>query len=83
MKKLIMILTTAAAFGIFSCGDANRSSQQNDNMNNNDNTELSEPDTADASTNDEMNNSRMQGDTTSTGDRDRDNRLNSDSLQKR
>lgn len=71
MKKLILILLAAVAF---SCGDgSNRSSEREDDMNNNDlnNRELIEPDTT-GMTDD--------SDTTSTWDRDRDN-LDGDSIQ--
>lgn len=82
MKKLVMILFAATAF---SCGDGNRSSERDNDLDN-DNTELAEPDTTNVDTDGGRDNSRMESDdrlksdTTSTWDRDRDNHHGPDSL---
>lgn len=82
MKNLIMILFAAVAL---SCGDGNRSSERNKDLDDN-NTEMAEPDTADVDTDNGRDDSRMDGtnryrsDTTSTRHRDRDDRHSADSL---
>jgi hypothetical protein len=67
MKKLIFILTAAAAM---SCGDgSNRSSERDDDMDNDaDKTQQAAPDTA--------TNGGVQSDTTTMYDRDRDAEVN-------
>jgi hypothetical protein len=65
MKKLIMVLMTAAAMTAMSCGDGRNTARENDD-DDMDNTEIAEPDTT-----------SMESDTTSTRDlneRDRNDR---------
>lgn len=60
MKKVIMILMTAAAMTAMSCGDGSNTARERENDGRDaDNTELAEPDTT-----------MMETDTTSTGDMD-------------
>jgi hypothetical protein len=73
MKKLIMIFFALVAF---SCGDGNRSSERDDNTDN-DNTEMAEPDTTHTDIDDGV---EPRIDTSSTWDRHRDHLDSSDSL---
>jgi hypothetical protein len=72
MKKLVLVLMTAAAF---SCGDGNRSSERND-MNDADNTEQAEPDTTNTDEYGRQDSEMNEQDTTSTHDRHESDTLN-------